>query len=236
MQESLAREGDAIYPRQIDLLIVDEAHNIAPSGSGRYAVDSQRTAAIRLLVPHCEHKLFLSATPHNGYPESFTALLELLDSQRFAREISPDPKQLQLIMVRRLKRELPPNWDGTPRFPARCLEAIAVTYTEEEREANRKLNAYTRLRTQGAKDGVERTATEFVLKLLKKRMFSCPQAFLTTLQCHEKSLKERDRPKRRLTQLSMGILRQQLEAIDEEFADDDFYEESTTEIVETTSG
>jgi superfamily II DNA or RNA helicase len=235
MQESLAREGDAIYPRQIDLLIVDEAHNIAPSGSGRYAVDSQRTAAIRLLVPHCEHKLFLSATPHNGYPESFTALLELLDSQRFAREISPDPKQLQLIMVRRLKRELPPNWDGTPRFPARCLEAIAVTYTEEEREANRKLNAYTRLRTQGAKDGVERTATEFVLKLLKKRMFSCPQAFLTTLQCHEKSLKERDRAKRRLTQPSMGILRQQLEAIDEEFADDDLYEESTTEIVETTT-
>ena len=55
-------------------------------------------------------------------------------------------------------------------------------------------------------------------------MFSCPQAFLTTLQCHEKSLKERDRSKRRLTQPSMGILRQQLEAIDEEFADDDLYE------------
>ena len=34
LQESLAREGDRIYPRQIDLLIVDEAHNIAPSGGG----------------------------------------------------------------------------------------------------------------------------------------------------------------------------------------------------------
>ncbi len=31
-----------------------------------------RTDAIRLLEPHFEHKLFLSATPHNGYLESFT--------------------------------------------------------------------------------------------------------------------------------------------------------------------
>ncbi len=43
-----------------------------------FAIDSLRTGAIRLLAPHFEHKLFLTATPHNGYSESFTALLELL--------------------------------------------------------------------------------------------------------------------------------------------------------------
>jgi hypothetical protein len=75
------------------------------------------TAAVRLLEPHFEHKLFLTATPHNGYPESFTALLELLDNQRFARGVEPDRNQLQVVMVRRLKRELPPQFDGTPRFP-----------------------------------------------------------------------------------------------------------------------
>lgn len=52
MREVLPAEGEAIYPRRFDLLIVDEAHNIAPSGGGNYAVDSQRTAAIRLLTPH----------------------------------------------------------------------------------------------------------------------------------------------------------------------------------------
>ena len=46
---------------------------------------------LRLLGPHCEHRLFLSATPHNGYTESFTALLELLDPQRFARGVLPRP-------------------------------------------------------------------------------------------------------------------------------------------------
>ena len=86
-KEILPAEGESLYPRRLDLMMVDEAHNVAPSGSGKYAIDSQRTAAIRLLEPHFEHKLFLTATPHNGYPESFTALLDLLDVQRFARGV-----------------------------------------------------------------------------------------------------------------------------------------------------
>ena len=57
-------------PRRYDVLIVDEVHNCAPAGAGgRYARDTLRTQAIRTLAPHCEHRLFLSATPHNGYDE-----------------------------------------------------------------------------------------------------------------------------------------------------------------------
>jgi SNF2 family DNA or RNA helicase len=117
-RELLPAEGEPAFPRRFDLLIVDEAHNIAPSGSGHYATDSLRTAAIRTLAPHFEHKLFLTATPHNGYRESFTALLELLDNQRFARGVEPDSAQLSAVMVRRLKRELPPRWDESAATPA----------------------------------------------------------------------------------------------------------------------
>ncbi len=237
MREVLPAEGEAIYPRRFDLLIVDEAHNIAPSGGGNYAVDSQRTAAIRLLTPHFEHKLFLTATPHNGYSESFTALLELLDSQRFARGVEPDRNQLQVVMIRRLKRELPPKWDGTPRFPARQLEALTVDYTDDEQAANADLKRYTELRCSGAKDDkVELTATEFVLKLLKKRLFSSPQAFLTTLQQHEKTLREgKSRSRRQLAKPSISILRRQLDQIEEDFADDNSYEESTHDVVDSSS-
>jgi SNF2 family DNA or RNA helicase len=43
-REVLPAEGESIYPRRFDLLIVDEAHNVAPSGSGKYAIDSQRNS------------------------------------------------------------------------------------------------------------------------------------------------------------------------------------------------
>lgn len=70
-RELLPGPDEPAFPRKFDMMIVDEAHNCAPSGRGRYATDSMRTQALRLLVPHFEHKLFLTATPHNGYPESF---------------------------------------------------------------------------------------------------------------------------------------------------------------------
>ena len=223
--ELLPAAGEAIYPRRFDLLIVDEAHNVAPSSSGKYAIDSMRTAAIRTLVPHFEHKLFLTATPHNGYPESFTALLELLDNQRFARGVTPDRKQLQVAMVRRLKQDMV-GWDGAPMFPVRELAAIGVDYTAQERQVHATLKQYTELRVKGAQDSVEKYATEFVLKLLKKRLFSCPQAFASTLAKHSESLRnaQRRRTSRLAGRPNEAILRRQLEQIDEEFADDQQFE------------
>ena len=132
-RETLPSHGEPIYPRKYDLLIVDEAHNCAPSGAGKYASDSLRTQALRELAPHFEHKLFLTATPHNGYKESFSALLELLDNQRFSRGTEPDRKQLDAVMVRRLKSDkaFAFNHLNIRRFPPRILESIEVPYTDE---------------------------------------------------------------------------------------------------------
>ncbi|MBL8724458.1 MAG: DEAD/DEAH box helicase, partial [Planctomycetes bacterium] len=75
------------YPRPFDLMIVDEAHNVAPARHSRYSVDTDRTRAIRTLQPHFEHRLFLTATPHNGFRDSWSSLLALLDDQRFAPNV-----------------------------------------------------------------------------------------------------------------------------------------------------
>lgn len=229
IRDVLPKPGEPTYPRRFDLLIVDEAQNIAPSGRGQYAVDSERTRAVQLLAPHFEHRLYLSATPHNGYPESFTALLEMLDSQRFARGIVPNREQLASIMVRRLKSELPPDWNGASRFPSRKLEPIEVNYPEPEREAHALLREYTSLRTQRAAEGdpQERVASEFVLKLLKKRLFSSPAAFLHTIEQHRQTMATGRSASRTLERRPpVSLLRQQLEqAEEEEYADDWAYDE-----------
>ncbi len=238
LSEILPQEGQSVYPRTFDLLIVDEVHNVAPSGRGHYATDSLRTLVIRRLAPHAEHKIFLSATPHNGYRESFTALLELLDNQRFARGVEPDAGQLNAIMVRRLKSELPPRWDGRPRFPKRLITPLLVEYTPREREMHRLLQQYGQLRLAecvGNGDNTERYATEFVLKLLKKRLFSSPAAFATTLQQHCQSLSEARRQRSVTRRPSVGILRSKIEQLDEDDDDDSSLDEATCEALDAAA-
>lgn len=235
-REALPAGDEPTYPRRFDLLLIDEAHNVAPMGSGHYALDSQRTAAIRLLAPHFEHKLFLTATPHNGYVESFSALLELLDNQRFARGIPPEPEALRRVMVRRLKTELPPDAFGRARFPQRQLEAIAVAYSTAERQAHTWLQAYTKARLQAARDNQERTAATFVLKLLKKRLFSSPAAFAKTLRKHHATLTSARRPLPASARgATDGLLRARLAALEEAYADDTTFDETIDEALHTVS-
>ena len=222
--------GEQTYPRRYDLLIVDEAHNVAPSGRGRYAIDSQRTLAIRELVPHFEHKLFLSATPHNGYWESFAALLELLDNQRFARGMKPSRAQLEAIMVRRMKSELELRWNGTRRFAKRAVPHIPVHFTSEEKAAHAELQRYTELRTKAASTPGERVAAEFVLKLLKKRLFSSPAAFCSTLERHAKTVGAAH-----AEAASLRSIQSQIALVEEDYADDTAKEEAEDDAMTTAS-
>jgi SNF2 family DNA or RNA helicase len=230
-REALPQEGESLYPRRFDMLVVDEAHNIAPSGRGKYATDSLRTSAVRLLAPHFEHKIFISATPHNGYQESFTALLELLDNQRFSRGIAPNGLQLHQIMVRRLKSELQ-GWSGAPSFPKRTLQALEVDYSADELALHRTLEDYSKSRLANTREDTDRLATEFVLKILKKRLFSSPAAFQTTLKQHENTLRGSART---IARPSVSLLQQQLDRLEEDVADDQEYEDNTQSTVESTT-
>lgn len=175
-----------------DILVVDEAHHVAPSSPSRtdkvgrerrgYAVDSQRTRAVRELADRAEHRLFLSATPHNGYTESFTALLEMIDPQRFVRGNLIDAKALQEVAVRRLKRDL----REAKGFQERVIKTLSYTPTDDEAEAYERLLAFTKRRDQAVADhDGNRRARDMATLLLKKRFFSSPVAFARTIDVYK---------------------------------------------------
>jgi len=114
--------------RAKSMLVLDEAHTVAPaSNQQRYAVDSNLTKLARQLAPRFENRLFLSATPHNGHSNSFSALLELLDPTRFTRGVPVEGAReaLDAVMIRRLKRDLVGN--STLAFPTRRLIELRLT-------------------------------------------------------------------------------------------------------------
>lgn len=216
MRDVLPREPS--YPRRFDILIVDEAHNVAPSPSG----DSLRTSLIRRIAPHCAHHLFLTATPHNGNKLSWQGLLELLDPQRFTCGLEPDPNQTSEVVIRRLKSSIKDK-DGNPLFPKRVLKEIEINYSSEERRIHQALNEYSKLRFESLQNSQYATthtaplAFKFVLSTLKKRLFSSPRAFHQTLQKHRDSIfskqEERDPlPKK----AEIGILTRMIHAAESE--------------------
>jgi SNF2 family DNA or RNA helicase len=172
------------------LLIVDEAHHAAPASGAAYAVDSQFTKAMRELAPLFQHRLFLTATPHNGHSNSFSALLEMLDPQRFTRGVEVRPGDLDAIMVRRLKVDLRRLGEA---FPERKVEPIPIEtlpVDTPELVLARMLAAYGELRERRLA-GLPRAAAaqgRLVFVGLQQRLLSSIAAFARTLKIHRQTL------------------------------------------------
>jgi hypothetical protein len=138
----------------------------------------------------------------------------------------PSRVQLEAVMVRRMKNELKVLWDGSRRFAERRVEHLEVPYAEEEKEGHRALQEYTTLRAKNATTADERFASEFVLKPLKKRLFSSPAAFELTLAKHVASLGAKK---------TATVWQREVADYGDDYADDDQYESETSEVVSSAS-
>ena len=172
--------------RARSLLILDEAHHAAPSGGGRYAIESQFTKAVRELAERFEHRLFLSATPHNGHSNSFATLLELLDPQRFTRGVAVRPADLEPVMVRRLKGDLRALGET---FPERVIEPVVLDGLPEDAPELRlaaMLADYRSLRERriGGLTGGAAARARLGFVGLQQRLLSSVPAFANTLKVH----------------------------------------------------
>ncbi len=167
--------------RARSLLILDEAHHAAPSSGTVWATESQMTRAVRQIAGRFEHRLFLSATPHNGHSNSFATLLEILDPQRFTRGINVDAKELEPVMVRRLKEDL--RLLGQP-FPERIVKPIKI----ENLPANAPELRLAAMLDEYRSSSNGGSRARFLFANLQQRLFSSIAAFDRTLRTHLKTL------------------------------------------------
>lgn len=216
------------FPRPFDLLILDEAHLAAPAGAN-IPVDSQRTRLIDWFGSYFEHRLFLTATPHNGHRQSFWALLSLLDRVRFpSRELEPTDADVERAMVRRLKDHVK-EVDPSAPFPTREIHATPVAPKKAEVEGYELLGTYLdhlrELNPQGAAKG----AVRFMAATLRKRFLSSPAAFANTITEHARTINNKGR------KLSDGRIADLIERADDSFDDDDVAAEAAAEAVRASS-
>lgn len=176
--------------RSGSLFILDEAHHAAPSSGQKYAIDSQITRAVRDLAPRFEHRLFLSATPHNGHSNSFSALLEILDPQRFCRGVPVTAKHRDEVIVRRLKEDIREIQGGFPKRNVVQVTIDGLPADAPELKLASLLDQYRELREERLKDETKRkqAAAGLLIVGLQQRLLSSIEAFARTLKVHRKTV------------------------------------------------
>jgi SNF2 family DNA or RNA helicase len=182
---------DLVRPRS--LLILDEAHHAAPAASGAYAITSQFTRCVEEFAAKFEHKLFLSATPHNGHSNSFRALMAILDPQRFCRGVPVSRSSRDQVLIYRLKDDL--QKIGVPGFPRREVVPVPISAPVKgtpELELAAKLEKYCTLREErlAAEPVRIRNASAFLRSGLQQRLLSSTEAFWRTLGKHARTIEE----------------------------------------------
>jgi superfamily II DNA or RNA helicase len=169
-----------------DLLIVDESHHFAPQSGSRA---SQRTRMLREIRFLFEHRVFASATPHNGKTVCFTGLLELLDPIRFQMAVEmdeTDKANLAEVRIRRLKDDINKQSLRPPFADQKEPVALPIQLSPAETALYAALREYRKRghAALGQASAAERWLGQFIYSLLTKRLLSCPFAFARTWWRH----------------------------------------------------
>ncbi|MGH6886720.1 MAG: helicase-related protein, partial [Geminicoccales bacterium] len=173
------------------LLILDEAHHAAPSSGGRYGIETKFTRAVRDLAGRFEHRLFLSATPHNGHSNSFSTLLELLDPYRFTRGVKVRGKKaLEDVMVRRLKEDIREVQGGFPKREVVRMSIDGLPDDAAELVLSRLLDKYRTARDERLAGTTRRAqaAAGLLVVGLQQRLLSSIEAFARSLKVHRSTV------------------------------------------------
>ena len=155
-----------------DIIIIDEAHNVADRGS-----NSQRARLAKLLSTRSDTLIMLSATPHDGRAESFASLVNMLDPTAIANpgEYAEQDFRDKGLVIRRFKKDVRDELRGN--FPDREIRVEKTQATPVEEEAYARLMdvSFHNLDGQGAGAG------HLFRTTLEKALFSSPAACLATV-------------------------------------------------------
>jgi SNF2 family DNA or RNA helicase len=190
-----------ILDQEWDLVIIDEAHQAAKphESSPNQTIDMQRWDFATDITDHAEHCLLLSATPHNGYTDSFASLLRMLDVDAVAgpRHDPTIHRDVARNHVVQRRRDDVKQWfsdaEGKSPFPTRDQDEVLVTPTDYEKETYDAVREYGDLLMSSAQRSSSKSQTLARWSVIHflKRALSSPAALRESLKNRQDKLETR---------------------------------------------
>jgi len=126
-----------------DLVVFDEAHRLSRRQWGQKYDTSERFKLAAELRRTTDSLLLLSATPHQGLPDKFQAILELLrpELKSEIQRLSLEPELLRDLVIRNRKADVTDS-EGEFIFQGQYSRVVEVPTGEEERGFDKALRRY----------------------------------------------------------------------------------------------
>jgi superfamily II DNA or RNA helicase len=167
-----------------DIIVIDEAHNVSFKGSS--AGRSKRGKLANLLAQRSDALILLTATPHNGRPESFASLMRMLDPTVLPpRKTDYTRDDIAHLFVRRFKADV--RDEIRQHFPERQVFRFKASPSAAEERAFAVL-----AELDLAIDQERRGADMLFRTTLEKALLSSPAACAQTVRERMGRLAKRD--------------------------------------------
>jgi superfamily II DNA or RNA helicase len=160
-----------------DIIVIDEAHNVAERGAGA----SLRARLAKLVARRSDTLIMLSATPHDGKARSFASLMNMLDPTAIANPEDYGPEDIKGLFIRRFKKDI--QHQVTTAFQERRLSVARCQASPAEERAFATLADLQFSRLDRGKG-----AGELFKTTLEKALFSSPAACRDTIRNRIKRL------------------------------------------------
>ena len=153
-----------------DIIVIDEAHNVADRGTA-----SQRNRLARLLARRSDTLIMLSATPHDGKARSFASLVNMLDATAITNPDDYTKEDFRPgLVIRRFKKDV----QEQVRDAFRDRQVFPQRFSASEAE-EAAYDALLAVRIAGRRP--ETATRDLFAVTLEKALFSSPAACIETV-------------------------------------------------------
>jgi ERCC4-related helicase len=160
-----------------DIIIIDEAHNVAERGH-----QAQRARLAKLLAGRSDTLIMLTATPHDGRSESFASLMNMLDPTAIANPHDYQKEDIKGLCVRRFKKDIKDQV-----FEAFKERLVNIEKCEASAAEEQAFDVFTKMRLEMDASQPKNTGRLFKTSL-EKSLFSSPAACIKSIEERLKKL------------------------------------------------
>lgn len=164
-----------------DIIVIDEAQNVAERGERK----AQRARLARLLSHRSDTMIMLSATPHDGRPQSFASLMQMLDPTAIVNTANYTKEDIKGLCVRRFKKDVKDQLGGAFLERKISLERCRASAKEEA-----VFDFFTQMQLEMDLYR-QRGAGQLFKTSLEKALFSSPAACIRSIEERLRKLKKK---------------------------------------------